>query len=1016
MLKKTQRRHRILSLTFLTASLATLLFTTALANITIEFEGLTTNGVPGKLVTTDFANHGVTFAPVWATDFSSIAPDFAHSGVMALAPCAGIWAENCVAPLEMSFCHDQAEVAIWVGYTGQLSTGLHVIMRGFDINGVEKATNEITLGPSTGPIAIRKHLVAQAAGPKIRRVTVGFKEAEGNTPTAYNLGLAIDDVWFDDQTPCSVACPVGQAPAFSLNLPTNDQIFIHNTLTVSGSLPAANPDATFRIAVTGPQGQARSYGPYPVSPGEILFPNLGDLLFPGSNSLVFTVTDCAGSYSVQRTVNFRSDITKTRFMVVDEKGFAVGGAEIYADGNLKGRTDTSGTLIVEPTIPVGTKVIARKMVYESATDRAYHKDGSYQNWKGRWYISNLAVNNDGNLAMDVVTIPSDPLGYQIIRVLKRNTLVGLNLVVSFEWDASAAELETWKQELIKASYRLYNATDGQVMIERVKMADDGTYWVDTDVRVLADRYYGAKSKRSAFFNTSSSWPCSDIPHWPCANPHVRLSRGSLTSDDTAKVLVHELGHYLFGVRDEYEGKFWGDSYCTAKLKSAEPPYEPDSEYAACVMNTHWNTNKFCSLLPENSHRIGTEQGIASCWQNILAAFSDSNSNKRWVLQSPDTRGVIVGQINHGSLPLPAWAPNVTVENRGKPSLCAEKLFRVVASDGTPIRGHEMDLTDLFRTWSINEGVTDANGEIIITGMHLGDRVDGNQVSTCTLTAQKMDPLPNDRLQLMPASYSVPPAELQPLAEQVIVGESRGPHIFTELRPSKRNEAEISVYGQTLSGRPLTIDRPIVKVWSRDFRDALNIATKYIESRAAFVGTLHGLPSDGRVQIAVTATICGGGTETASGWFQLSGNDPEDDTEVYSANGQLGLLIPQNALPRGAMVAIGPGTMRQRDLPAGYEVVSGPYAIWWSTNNYLPGSGAVKFELSRNPGQSAMAGYIRETFRIMYYNADMGSWEDIGGTIHPAPFDIVSQLTNRMGNYVLIARRSPVNTNARQGNF
>jgi hypothetical protein len=160
----------------------------------------------------------------------------------------------------------------------------------------------------------------------------------------------------------------------------------------------------------------------------------------------------------------------------------------------------------------------------------------------------------------------------------------------------------------------------------------------------------------------------------------------------------------------------------------------------------------------------------------------------------------------------------------------------------------------------------------------------------------------------------------------------------------------------------------------------------------------------------------GENETTTEWFQIGGNDPNGDTRISSPNGRLSFRFPENALPRGTTISVGPGTVSGPVLPSGYEVVNGPYAIWWSTDNCFPGFGALKFELSRGPNRSAMAGYIRDSFRILYYDADMRGWEDIGGTIFPPPFDIVSQLTNRMGNYVLVARRSPGKTNARQRKF
>ena len=74
-----------------------------------------------------------------------------------------------------------------------------------------------------------------------------------------------------------------------------------------------------------------------------------------------------------------------------------------------------------------------------------------------------------------------------MRVRRNNALFGLHVVASIEWDASAAEMEVVQQKLISASKYLYNATDGQMLIEQAEVVDDAKYWRDADFRVYADQ-------------------------------------------------------------------------------------------------------------------------------------------------------------------------------------------------------------------------------------------------------------------------------------------------------------------------------------------------------------------------------------------------------------------------------------------------------------------------------------------------------------------------------------------------
>ncbi len=144
-------------------------------------------------------------------------------------------------------------------------------------------------------------------------------------------------------------------------------------------------------------------------------------------------------------------------------------------------------LNASPPLGDGTSIVAKRFIDESTTYRGNHAQGSYQDWKFRAYTSNVAVQNDGSLTTFSVKLEPNPLAPQVVRVLKQNALIGLHVVASVEWDASSAELETVKQKLINASRFLYNATDGQVLIERADVVDDGSVWEDADYRVYANQ-------------------------------------------------------------------------------------------------------------------------------------------------------------------------------------------------------------------------------------------------------------------------------------------------------------------------------------------------------------------------------------------------------------------------------------------------------------------------------------------------------------------------------------------------
>ena len=1001
MLPTFRKNLRIIALGLLFLALFSGVFfrAEAVAPVLITFEDINTNGLPFGTVTQQYANLGVTFKPVLAKTFEDLGPGFTHSGKLALALCEG--QENCISPLDVSFTSSQRRVKLWIGYSGPQPNPQTVIMRAFDGGDTVLSTKTATLGPSTGPIPITIPMEVSLPTSLIARVTVGFG-LDANGQPMFNNGLSIDDLEFDTAGPAPT-CPTAQAPFFTLTSPANGQFVSQNRFTVEGSLPSANQDATFRIEVHG-QGQTRTYGPLPISPGQISQPNIGDLLFPGSNSLVFIIADCGGSYSVQRTINFQSDVARTPFLVIDENNIAVPGAEIFVDGNLKGRTDQNGTFTAEPGLPDGTQVVARKFIGENPTYRNHHKTGSTRDWNFRAYISNLEVGNDGTLTAYSVTAGPNPLANQVIRVLRRNALIGLHLVVTTEWDASEAEMKDIRQKIEETSRILYNATDGQILIEQAEIVDDARYWWDADVRIYANQS----------LQSNVPWPLGAFlgKPWYAGSSRINLNRIS-----DAYTLAHEFGHYGFGLDDEYEAEDGGPAtQCTALVTNDVEgnPYRAKAAQGSCMMYAYGNPPKFCSDRPENRHLKGTDQGNDSCWKKIAASLSDCSPliqgcANRWILQTPDSRGAIPGLLHGGFLPVSAWLPRTTLDNAFHPNLCQPMLVRVTENDGTPIQGREVRVfTDYFGN-SILQGKTNPRGEITVTGMHIGDRVNAERIDVCLPTARTDSAAIRNPPAFLPINYTGTDADRPAIVAQQVIERSPAFNILTKLKPHERDEAKIFVQVQTLAGEPLRLaKKPYVKMRSQGTRKAQKIHVHYNASEGVYVGETSKLPIDGEVEIEVTATNDYGQVETVFGLFTMTQVDPKGRTETFSADGQYSLRIPAELLPSKERISIGPGSVRPPILPRDYEIVSGPFSVQRSNRNSLPCFGRLDFQLSGPGDKSGMAGYERQTFSILRYNPDTKTWDDVGGIVHPQPIDVVSLRTTQLGDFVLVARKEPDN--------
>ncbi len=157
-----------------------------------------------------------------------------------------------------------------------------------------------------------------------------------------------------------------------------------------------------------------------------------------------------------------------------------------------------------------------------------------------------------------LTLDSDVMqtdgSYQVFRIQTTESMYVLELVhpifrfdlgISTEWNIPTGD-PYWNQLLIgcqKASDYLYNVSDGQMALGKIAVWDAQEFWGEVDVRI-----------------ENSVWPHSAIDELlecDCCSPeeHCYLSRkddGLLPDQEQwARTMIHELGHYVFGLYDEY---------------------------------------------------------------------------------------------------------------------------------------------------------------------------------------------------------------------------------------------------------------------------------------------------------------------------------------------------------------------------------------------------------------------------------------------------------------------------------
>ncbi len=381
--------------------------------------------------------------------------------------------------------------------------------------------------------------------------------------------------------------------------------------------------------------------------------------------------------------NCRAGSTVVR--VIDDAGNIVAGAEVFANGTLRGTTDATGHVFVDPPLEAGDELVARRLIRENGSPKDGHDVDSDRNWNYRVWITSLGVRHDSD--GDDVTLPqytiSNPDEVQQLRVRARNAIIGLNLRASIEWDASSTEFDRIHDRLCDLSELLYNATEGQFFVAELALSDDGHSWDDADVRIYANMNYASNASRGGIFEDDGRLRM---------NPNDAYFAG---------FYLHELGHYAFGLGDEYPDN--GTVVCTPKSKDPEGPYANGNEKDACLMrgSQYEDQKKFCSAHPLNPHVLGTDQGRQDCWTDILELYSDPD--RRWRVLTPVNRGAIVGRLPDSGvplkgssqpsgvarppsfIPLAGWKPrdhNLRVQHLG---LCEGLIVRVTRG-GTPVVG------------------------------------------------------------------------------------------------------------------------------------------------------------------------------------------------------------------------------------------------------------------------------------------------------------------------------------------
>lgn len=212
-----------------------------------------------------------------------------------------------------------------------------------------------------------------------------------------------------------------------------------------------------------------------------------------------------------------------------------------------------------------------------------------------------------------------------------------DLIVSFRFRPSVDEYWQWASSFHQGSRLLFEATEGQLRIDRVFVALDSA----------------GSSEADAWLHEAPG--DSHSPRLGLTEPDHKMT---LRADERFKpyVITHEFGHYALGLHDEYVGNPVVRA-CTGNPSTG-----------ACIMEFAWNegdhwvggvlnpgaVRRFCTAEGPTAHNALTESAQTEpCWSTIVGEFPDLSPPSgapfadpgtidfQWILLYPTPRYVLL---------------------------------------------------------------------------------------------------------------------------------------------------------------------------------------------------------------------------------------------------------------------------------------------------------------------------------------------------------------------------------------
>jgi hypothetical protein len=440
-------------------------------------------------------------------------------------------------------------------------------------------------------------------------------------------------------------------------------------------------------------------------------------------------------------------------------------------------------------------------------------------------------------------------------------------------------------------------------------------------------------------------------------------------------MIHEFGHYGFGLWDEYldrDSKKSPLAYCATNFSSTA------QESRSSIMYYQYTSSELCSDVdPNHIHRIQTEQdartGGMSTWELVLLRYEDKDSPARWTLLSPVERGVIVPGPN--AIPVNEWS-QVYVTNASTSGLCAPFTIGV-SSGGKPVEKAELWLDRPGTLPDIKQGKTDKAGQIIIHGAHTGDtlraRKDGASGSMAMNCSSLLAGTQQD-FALEPDPFGV------------------------EISVMPVNTYTVNVQVATAAA---LADDPVVELWQDGADAPVNVDVVYDTSLEQYVGQVTldtTLKSAGYVE--VVATDNSNQTVQMRASFDVKDVPASELSRLFPGE-TFEIVFPAGSLGADAAVAAQQTTVGGA-APDGLVQVSDAYQVFVSTGQSDLNPGAtIHMRYHAEQAESAKV----SSLEIYRWDVGTSQWVSEGGTVDEA-FNMVStDDVDQLGIFAVFGRQA-----------